>query len=64
MGILFNVVEDVVTEALLDDAWDETIDGVGVSGSSGSLGNHPDGDFDAGVEFLRLIWGEVPVRCR
>ena len=34
-GILFNIVEDVVAEALSADAWDDVIDAAGVDGSSG-----------------------------
>lgn len=41
-GVLFNVVEDVVTEALSADAWDDVVDAAGVSGSYTSLGTYPD----------------------
>jgi hypothetical protein len=47
-GVLFNIVEDVVTEALSADAWDDVIDRSGVRGSYTSLGNYPDDDL-AGI---------------
>ena len=43
-GILFNVVQDVVTEALSADAWDDVLDAAGVPGSYTSLGTYPDTD--------------------
>ncbi len=41
-GVLFNVVEDVVTEAMSAEAWDDVVDDSGVSGSYTSLGTYPD----------------------
>jgi hypothetical protein len=49
-GILFRVVEDVVTEAFSADAWDDVIDRSGVSGAFTSLGDYPEGDL---VEICR-----------
>ena len=46
-GILFNVVEDVVTEAMSADAWDDVIDAAGVDGSYTSLASYPDTDLNA-----------------
>jgi len=46
-GVLFNVVEDVVTGALGADAWDDVIDASGASGAYTSLGNYPDTDLVA-----------------
>ena len=43
-GVLFNVVEDVVTGALSADAWDDVIDASGVGGAYTSLGNYPDAE--------------------
>lgn len=57
MGIMFNVVKDVVTEALSDDAWDDVIDSAGISGSYTSLGNYPDGDFHAMVAAAAVAAG-------
>ncbi len=41
-GVLFNVVEDVVTEALSAEAWDDVVDDSGVDGAYTSLGTYPD----------------------
>lgn len=49
-GILFNVVEDVVTEAASADAWDDVLDAAGVAGSYTSLGTYPDADLVAIVQ--------------
>ncbi|MGK0275172.1 MAG: hypothetical protein ACI9N0_001554 [Ilumatobacter sp.] len=57
MGIMFNVVKDVVTKALSDDAWDDVIDSAGISGSYTSLGNYPDGDFHAMVAAAAVAAG-------
>jgi hypothetical protein len=46
-GILFNVIEDVVTEAMSADAWDDVVDASGVDGSYTSLATYPDTDLDA-----------------
>jgi hypothetical protein len=46
-GILFNVVEDVVTEAMSADAWDDVIVASGVDGSYTSLATYPDTDLGA-----------------
>jgi len=43
-GVLFNVVEDVVTEAMSADAWDDVVDESGVSGAYTSLGDYPDAE--------------------
>jgi hypothetical protein len=57
MGIMFNVVKDVVTEALSAEAWDDVIDSAGISGSYTSLGNYPDGDFHAMVAAAAVAAG-------
>jgi hypothetical protein len=46
-GILLNVVEDVVTEAMSPDAWDDVIDAAGVDGSYTSLATYPDAELTA-----------------
>lgn len=43
-GVLFNVVEDVVTDVMSADVWDEVIDASGASGAYTSLGNYPDAE--------------------
>lgn len=49
-GVLFNVVEDVVTEALSADDWDDVLDAADVSGSYTSLGTYPDAELGAIVQ--------------
>lgn len=41
-GVLFNLVEDVVTETLPPDAWDDILERAGVDGAYTTLGNYPD----------------------
>ncbi len=41
-GVLFNVVEDVVTEAMSADAWDDVVEDSDVAGAYTSLGTYPD----------------------
>jgi hypothetical protein len=48
-GIIFNLLETVVTEEHGDDAWDDLLDAAGVEGSYAALGNYPD------AELLRLL---------
>jgi len=43
-GIIFNLLEHVVTEQLGEPVWDRLLDGAGVDGAFTSLGNYPDED--------------------
>jgi hypothetical protein len=43
-GIIFNVVEEVVTDRYGDDAWDSLLDAAELDGSYTSLGSYPDDD--------------------
>jgi len=43
-GIIFNLVEEVVTAAYGEDTWDSLLDEAGVDGSYTSLGSYPDED--------------------
>ncbi len=43
-GVLFNVVESVVTDVLSDDAWDDALEQAGASGAYTSLGNYDDAE--------------------
>ena len=56
-GILFNVVEDVVTEAMSADAWDDVIDEAHVDGSYTSLASYPDTDLTAIVTAIASATG-------
>jgi len=46
-GIIFNLLEDVVSRSLGEASWDEILDEVGLDGVYTSLGSYPDGDFKA-----------------
>jgi hypothetical protein len=48
-GIIFNVVEEVVTDRYGDDAWDSLLDAAELDGSYTSLGSYPD------EHLLRLV---------
>ena len=43
-GIIFNVVEEVVSDRYGDDAWDSLLDAADLDGSYTSLGSYPDED--------------------
>lgn len=43
-GIVFNLVEEVVTAAHGEDVWDGVLDAAGVEGSYTSLGSYPDSE--------------------
>lgn len=51
-GVLFNIVEEVVSEVLSEDVWDDVVERSGVGGAYTSLGNYPDSE-------LNDIVGEV-----
>lgn len=44
-GIIFNLLEEVVTAQFGDKAWDEILDSTGTDGAYTSLGNYPDEQF-------------------
>jgi hypothetical protein len=46
-GVVFNVVEDVVTDLLGADAWDAVLDDAGLGGAYTSLGQYDDSELDA-----------------
>lgn len=43
-GIIFNLAEEVVSDAYGPDTWDDLLDAWGVDGAYTSLGNYPDDD--------------------
>lgn len=43
-GVLFNVVEDVVTDVLSADAWDDALERADAGGAYTSLGNYDDAE--------------------
>lgn len=54
-GILFNLLEAVVTAEFGEDAWDDTLDAAGVIGAYTAIGSYED------AEFLTLL-GAMPTR--
>jgi hypothetical protein len=46
-GIIFNLLEEVVTDELGDAAWDQLLDNAQVDGAYTSLGSYPDQEFIA-----------------
>lgn len=58
-GVLFNVVEDVVTEAFSADVWDDVVEHAGVSGAYTSLGNYPDEELGSVVEATASAAGQT-----
>lgn len=46
-GIIFNLVQEVVTNAYGEDAWDTILDRAGLDGVYTSLGSYPDDDLFA-----------------
>jgi len=44
-GIIFNLLEEVVTKELGEDAWDAILVSAGAEGAYTSLGNYPDQEF-------------------
>lgn len=55
-GIIFNLLQEVVTQHHGEDVWDALLDTAGVSGVYTSLGNYPD------EEFVRLVNAAADVR--
>lgn len=46
-GIIFNLLEDVVTRRLGEAEWDGLLDKTALGGAYTSLGSYPDGEFEA-----------------
>lgn len=46
-GVIFNLLEKVVTDEFGPDMWDDLIEDAGVDGVYTSLGNYPDEDIEA-----------------
>jgi hypothetical protein len=44
-GIIFNLLEEVVSTQFGEDAWDAILESAGVEGAFTSLGNYPDDEF-------------------
>lgn len=59
-GIIFNLAEEVITEAHGEDAWDALLDAAGLPGSYTSLGNYPDEELTRLVEAATTALGASP----
>ena len=46
-GVVFNLLEEAVTEAFGHDTWDELLDDAGLDGAYTSLGNYADAEIEA-----------------
>jgi hypothetical protein len=55
-GIIFNLLEEVVTQEYGEEAWEDLLDGSGAEGVYTSLGSYPDQEF---VALLQALPGSV-----
>ncbi len=53
-GIVFNLLEAVVTAEYGEDVWDDVLDDAGAEGAYTAIGNYPDDDFSALLHHLPL----------
>lgn len=60
-GIIFNLLEEVVTTHLGEDAWDRILDDAGAEGAYTSLGNYPDEEF---ARLIGAVSGRTGRNCR
>ncbi|WP_374405811.1 heme NO-binding domain-containing protein [Pelagerythrobacter sp.] len=58
-GVIFNLLERVVTDEFGADIWDDLIDEAGVSGAYSSLGNYADEDIEALVAAAAAKTGQT-----
>ncbi len=59
-GIIFNLVEDVVTEDSGHDAWDDLLEHADVHGAYTAVGSYADADLDAIVAAASQAGGQQP----
>lgn len=59
-GIIFNIVEEVVSEQFGSDAWDAMITSAGVDGAYTSLGSYPDDELFALVNAASAMTQVAP----
>lgn len=59
-GIIFNLVEEVVTAEHGADTWDDLLDGAGLDGAYTSLGSYPDDDLHRLVRVASESLGAPP----
>lgn len=58
-GIIFNLLEEVVTTHIDEEAWDAMLESAGADGAYTSLGNYPDDQFVALLEALSRRTGKA-----
>ena len=59
-GIIFTLLEEVVTQELGEEAWEQLLDRAGVEGAYTSLGSYPDEEFVALLQALPSHAGMAP----
>lgn len=59
-GIIFNLVEEVITEDYGADAWDDLLDGTPVSGTYSAVASYPDAELSAIVDSASAMTGLTP----
>lgn len=59
-GIVFNLLEEAVTGAYGENAWDDLLETAGLDGSYTSLGNYPDQHLTVLVQAAAATTGESP----
>ncbi len=59
-GIIFNLLEEVVTQEHGEEAWEDLLDRSGVEGAYTSLGSYPDQEFVALLQALPSDVGPTP----
>lgn len=57
-GLMFNVLEDVITDAYGPEAWDSLICMAGAEGAYSSLGSYPDTEFHAIAHAAATLTGQ------
>jgi len=58
-GIVFNLLEQVISDEHGEAAWDGMLDATGLSGTYTAVGNYPDEEFMALVEAAQAATGET-----
>lgn len=59
-GIVFNLLEDAVTDEHGEDAWDELLDSAGLDGAYTALGNYDDAELHALMGAVCRRWNAPP----
>lgn len=59
-GVIFNLVEDIVTEANGPDAWDDLLEAAGLEGAYTALGSYGDDQLFALVDAAASASGLPP----